>query len=122
MTSATLPGSISGTVTLSPVSATEVAYLAAKQSFAAGPTVTIKYQGADLLSGAYTLPNLPTIAPQLGVYSATLPIVFTTPAGTLPGTAKYRVEASATGYTTKANASVDISAANQTGIDFTLTP
>ncbi len=122
LTSATLPGSISGTVTLSPASATEVAYVAAKQSFAAGPTVTIKYQGADLSSGAYTLSNLPTVAPQLGIYSATLPIVFTTPAGTLPGTAKYRVEASATGYTTKANASVDISAANQSGIDFTLTP
>ena len=47
---ASLTGSIAGTVTLSPASATEAAYVAAKQTFAAGPVVTIKYQGADLAS------------------------------------------------------------------------
>ncbi|MES2071418.1 MAG: DUF4382 domain-containing protein [Pseudomonadota bacterium] len=115
-------GSISGAVTLTPPSATEVAFVAAKQSFASGPTVTIKYQGADVLSGAYSLTNLPTVAPQLATYSTTLPILFTTPAGTLPGVGKYRIEASATGYTTKVNSSVDVSLVNQTGIDFALIP
>ncbi|MES2041954.1 MAG: DUF4382 domain-containing protein [Pseudomonadota bacterium] len=114
--------SISGTASLSPASATEVAYVAAKQSFIPGPTVTIKYQGADILSGAYTLSNLPTSAPQLGTYSAILPIIFTTPVVTVPDVGKYRVEAAATGYTSKVILSVDVSAANQSGVNFALTP
>lgn len=121
-TAATSAGSISGTITLNPVSATATPYVAAKQSFASGPTVTIKYQGADLTSGAYTLDNLPTVAPQLAQYSTTLPLTFTTQSNTVPGTGKYAVEASATGYTTQTNSPVDISTANKTGIDFTLVP
>lgn len=121
-TSATPPRAISGTAILNPVSATEVGYVAAKQSFSAGPTVTIKYQGADVTTGAYTLSNLPTAAPQLGQYSTTLPITFTTQSNTIPGTGKYAVEASAIGYLTKSISSVDITAANQSGINFTLTP
>lgn len=119
---AAVTGSISGSVTLAPVSATAVAYVDAKQSIAAGPTVTIKYQGADLTTGAYTLAGLPTTAPQYAVYSATLPLTFAGASTVLPGVGKYIVEASATGYTLKSVASVDISAANQTGVNFSLVP
>lgn len=113
-------GSISGTALLNPVSATEVAYVAAKQSFAAGPTVTVKYQGADVASGAYTLSQLPVAAPWFAPYSATLPMIFAAQANTTPGTGKYLVEASATGYATQFTPSVDISTANQSGVNFTL--
>jgi len=115
-------GAISGVVTLAPASALEPVYVAAKQSFAAGPTVTIKYQGADLVSGAYTLARLPRAAPQYSAYSATLPLVFTQNVTTTPGTAKYKVEASATGYTAKSVAAVDIAVAIQSNVNFTLAP
>jgi hypothetical protein len=113
--------SISGTVTL-PANATEAAYVAAKQSFASGPTVTVRYAGADISTGAYTVANLPVVAPQYAVYSATLPLSFTAASSVLPGVAKYKVEASGTGYATKAVDAVDIGAAAATKVDFTLTP
>jgi hypothetical protein len=113
-------GSIAGTVTLAPVSATEAAYVAAKQSFASGPTVTVKYQGADLATGAYTLANLPVAAPRFAVYSSTLPLVFAASASTSAG--KYSVEASATGYATKSVDGVDISTTNQSNVNFALVP
>ena len=115
-------GSISGTVTLAPASATEPAFVAAKQSFAAGPTVTIKYQGADLATGAYTLAQLPVAAPQYTAYSATLPLVFTQNLTSTPGTGKYTVDASATGYATKSVTPVDITTANQSNVNFSLVP
>jgi hypothetical protein len=115
-------GSISGSVSMTPASATEAAYVAAKQSFAAGPTVIVKYQGADLATGAYTLAKLPVAAPMYTAYSATLPLVFTQNLTSTPGAGKYKVDASATGYATKSIASVDISAANQTNVDFALVP
>ncbi|WP_075794620.1 DUF4382 domain-containing protein [Massilia putida] len=114
-------GSIAGTVTL-PANATEAAYVSAKQTFAAGPTVTVKYAGADLSTGAYTIANLPVAAPRYAAYSATLPLTFATATTVLPGAGKYRVEASGTGYTTKAIDAVDISTANAAKVDFTLTP
>ena len=114
-------GSIAGTVTL-PANATEAAYVAAKQTFAAGPTVTVKYAGADVSTGAYTIANLPVAAPSYAAYSATLPLTFATATTVLPGAGKYRVEASGTGYTTKAIDMVDISTANAAKVDFTLTP
>lgn len=115
-------GSIAGTVLLAPVSTTATAYVDAKQTIAAGPVVTIKYMGADLTTGNYTLTGLPTTAPQYAAYSATLPLVFASASTVLPGVGKYMLEASATGYTTKSLASVDISAANQTGVNFNLVP
>ncbi|MFD2270642.1 hypothetical protein ACFS07_04555 [Undibacterium arcticum] len=118
---ATADRTISGIASLNPVSSTEVAYVTAKQSFAAGPTVAIKYQGADVTTGAYTL-SLPTVAPQLAPYSATLPLVFATQTTTTPGTGKYKLEASANGYTTLSILSVDISVANQTAVNFALIP
>lgn len=60
-------GSIGGTVTLSPPSSTEVAFVAARQSFSAGPTVTIKYQAADLATGAYRVEAAATGYPVKGV-------------------------------------------------------
>lgn len=118
-TAGTQARSISGTVTL-PANSTEVAYVAAQQTFAAGPKVTIKYQGADLNNGTYTLSNLPTVAPQFAQYSATLPLNFVAKTDTTPGTGKYKVEASATGVASKNIASVDITTTSQTGINFTL--
>jgi uncharacterized membrane protein len=113
-------GSIAGTVTMTPPSTLDVAYVAAKQSFAAGPTVTIKYQGADLASGAYTIGNLPVAAPQYAAYSTTLPLAFAPAASVTGGT--YRAEASATGYGTKGVDAVSIATANATGVNLTLTP
>lgn len=120
---ASATGSISGNVKLTPTSATEAAYVSAKQTFAAGPTVTIKYAGADLATGNYTLANLPLIAPSYAAYSATLPLVFT-PATTIqPGVAKYNVSASATGYASKTFATpVDITSANAVNVNIDLVP
>ena len=62
-------GSISGAATLNPANADVPAFVAARQSFARGPTVTIRYQGADLSTGAYTIGQLPLIAPQYAIFS-----------------------------------------------------
>lgn len=113
---------ISGTAVLNPASTTEVSYVAAQQSFAAGPKVTVKYQGADISTGAYTVSNLPIAAPQFAQYSATLPITLTAQTDTTPGTGKYLVEASANGYATQTTSSVDLTTADQTNVDFTLAP
>jgi hypothetical protein len=121
LATASTMGTISGTATLSPASTTETALVSAKQAISGGPTVTIRYANADLSSGAYSIGKLPLAAPQYAAYSATLPQVFTS-ATTLPGTGKYKVDASATGYTTQSNAAVDISAANATGVNFNLVP
>ncbi|MFC0251354.1 DUF4382 domain-containing protein [Massilia consociata] len=111
-------GSIGGTVTLSPASG-EAAYVSAKQTFAAGPTVTIRYQGADLASGAYAIANLPVAAAQFATYSSALPLVFG--AGSAAPGGKYHVEAAATGYATKSVEEVDIGTANRSNLHFALT-
>ena len=113
-------GSIAGTVGLTPASLTETAFVGAKQSFAAGPTVTVKYQGVE--AGAYLLNNLPLAAPQFAAYSAALPLVFAAQTNTVPGTGKYAVSASAFGYATSAPVNVDISTTNQIGVNFALVP
>ncbi|WP_313034351.1 DUF4382 domain-containing protein [Massilia alkalitolerans] len=113
-----ITGSIGGSVTMTPAG-TEAAYVSAKQSFAAGPTVTIKYQGADLASGAYTIAKLPVTAPQFATYTSTLPLAFS--ASTAAPAGKYRVEAVATGYVTKSVDNVDIGTANQSNVNFSLT-
>lgn len=113
---------IGGIALLSPSSTTEVVYVAAQQTFAAGPKVTVKYRGASISDGAYSLATMPVAAPQFGQYSATLPISLTTQTNTTPGTGKYLVAASATGYVTQANASVDLTTTDQSGVNFTLVP
>ena len=117
--SVTVPArSISGAVLL-PLSATDGAFVAAQQTFLSGPKVTVRYQGADLASGAYTLPNLPTAAPQLGLYSPVLPIAFVSKADTLPGKAKYTLEAAAAGLASKVVTPVDLTTTAAT-VNFTL--
>ena len=108
---------ISGTVILNPTDPATVVDVAAKQTFGATPTVTVKSVAADeLASGAYSL-TLPIGEPQLGQYSATLPIALVTQAG-MAG--QYAVEASASGYQTQA-VSKNIFAADATQ-DFILVP
>ena len=92
--------------------------VAAGQTFGGGPTVTEKWQAADLLAGAYAL-TLPVGAPLLGTYlvGGTLPV----PLGAQVAQAgRYTVEASASGYQTQ-SISRDISAASVIQ-DFALVP
>ena len=108
---------ISGTVILNPADPATVVDVAAKQTFGATPTVTVKSVAADeVASGAYSL-TLPIGEPQLGQYSATLPIALVTQVG-MAG--QYAVEASASGYQTQA-VSKNIFAADATQ-DFILVP
>ncbi len=111
---------ISGTATLNPASSTEVAYVTAKQTFGASPTVSVKFVAADDLAvvpGTYSL-TLPTGDPRLGSFgTGTLPIVLVAQplvAGI------YTAEASATGYTTQ-SVSANIDVANATR-NFVLVP
>jgi len=121
VTPITLPVSgthmISGSVTLNPASPDTVVHVAAKQTFGTTPTVTVKSVAADeLAAGAYSL-TLPIGEPQLGQYSATLPIALVTQAG-MAG--QYAVEASASGYQTQ-SVSKNIVAADAME-DFILVP
>lgn len=114
--------SVSGTVTLDPATTEETpVHVAAKQSFSAGPTVTVKYVGANLADGTYILAGLPTVAPKLGQYSTTLPITFAADVGVTPGVGKYTVEANASGYQMQ-SAIANVSTVNATDVDFTLAP
>lgn len=119
---ATAPHSISGSIALVPVSKTEAGYATVQQSFLSGPTVTVSCESADMLSGVYKTADLPSVAPQLGQYTPELPIVFATQNDTFPGTGRYLVEASANGYSSQINPSVDVRLADQFDINFTLAP
>lgn len=110
-------GAIGGTVSMTPAGA-EPAFVAARQSFANGPTVTVKYAGADLASGAYTIAGLPVSAPQFATYSAALPLAFSASDAVPAGT--YRVEASAAGYGARAADGVDIASGNRPDVDLAL--
>ena len=121
VTPITLPTSttrnISGTVLLNPPGSDEIAYVASKQTFTAGPTVTVKSQAVDLLSGAYTL-TLPVAAPLLGHFgTGVLPISLTAQHA---AAGKYSIEATAVGYQTQ-SVDKDISVADDTQ-NFTLVP
>jgi hypothetical protein len=102
---------VSGTAVLNPVSTTELAYVAAKQTFGSAPTVTVKSMAADDLNGgAYSL-SLPIGEPLLGQFgTGILPIALPMQLG-MAG--KYSVAASATGYETQ-SFSKDIFVANAT--------
>jgi hypothetical protein len=117
---ASASNTVSGSATLNPTSATEVAYVQALQTVGSvTPVVTIQWTAANDSSapaGAYSL-NLPTAAPLLGQYSSTLPI------GLVAQTARaglYSIGAVATGYQSQ-TVNVDISGAAVTQ-DFVLTP
>ena len=111
---------ISGTATLNPASATEVAYVAALQG--ATPPVTVKFIAADDLSvipgpGAYSL-TLPIDAPLIGPFgTGTLPIALAAQP-LLAG--QYIAKGSATGYQAQ-SVNKDISLADATQ-DFILVP
>jgi len=118
VTPITLPPStthiVSGTAVLNPTSSTEVAYVAAKQTFGTGPIVTVKFVAADDSTsppGFYSL-TLPVAPPMFGQYgTGTLPIALVAQ----PDVAGiYTVEASATGYQTQSVSGVNITAANAT--------
>lgn len=120
---ATSARSIGGTAVLDPASTTdEVAYVSARQSFAAGPNVTVMLRGVDASDSSYTLSNLPSAAPRLAQYRAGQPLEFVTQSNTIPGTGRYAVVASATGYAAGTITSVDIRTGNQASVDFTLEP
>lgn len=117
-TSATGTATISGTVTLNPANADVVAYVTAKQTLNAGPTVTVRSQSADQLDGSYSL-ALPKAAPLLGTYATPLPIVLTDATqGSVAS--QYKIEAVAEGYATQ-SADADVSMANVTQ-NFVLAP
>lgn len=108
---------ISGTVTLIPVSPTEAAYVSAKQTIEFSRVVTVKTQGADMLSGAYLI-TLPIGAPLLGHYgTGALPIALTAQSAVA---GMYTVDASAAGYQNP-SFNLDITSADAVH-DFTLVP
>lgn len=115
-----LSRSISGTAVLNPSSATEVAYVAAKQSVSSTSTVTLQTVAADDSSvppGAYAL-SVPIGPPLLGQYSATMPITLAAQAAVA---GKYSAEASASGYQSQTVSNLDLTAGNVTR-NFTLVP
>ena len=116
---ASVTHTVTGTAVLNPASATEVAYVAAKQTFGTAPTVTVQYVAADDASappGAYAL-ILPASAPLLGLYTTPLPITVAAQSGVA---GQYHLEASATGYQTQ-SVSTDVSTSDVTQ-DFVLVP
>ena len=92
--------SISGTVTLSPADDAATVLVAAQQTLNPGPTVTVRWQVAMLITGnpigdySYAL-TLPIGAPLLGQYSSTLPITLTSAAQSAVA-GVYTVKSSAT--------------------------
>jgi hypothetical protein len=120
--------SISGTVTLNPLSPTdETVFVAATQTLTNGPTVTVKSQVAvsevdpqNNPTGNYPYAlTLPIEAPSLGQYTTPLPIVFTKQLAAVG--VHYTVQVSATGYQSQSLNIPDISTVN-TPQNFTLTP
>lgn len=116
--------SVDGTVTLSPLSATdESVFVTAKQTFGSVPpltVVTVKSQvtipqidpQTNLPTGDYKYAlTLPIAAPLFGQYSTPPPPITLTAQSGVAG--KYTVEASADGYVPKSS-SVDISLADST--------
>lgn len=123
--------SVDGTVTLSPLSATdETVFVTAKQTFGSVPPLTVVTvilqvtipqidPQTNLPTGDYTYAlTLPIAAPSFGQHSTPPPPITLTAQSGVAG--KYTVEASADGYVTKSS-SVDISLADSTQ-NFTLTP
>lgn len=93
-------GHIAATMSLSPASTVQSPFGSAIQQFASGTTVTIGYRVANLATGAVLFEKLPMDPPQLAIYSATGPLVFTAQSNVLPAVANYTVAASAPGYVT----------------------
>lgn len=122
---------ITGTVTLNPADDDGTVIVAAKQTLAGGPTISVKSRIATLVTGlpigdyGYSL-TLPIGTPSLGQYSTTLPIGLN-PAGQAGVAGLYTVtttaETTTTGYTSQSPlpSPVNIAGGDATQ-DFTLTP
>jgi hypothetical protein len=93
-------GHIAATLRLTPTSDVQAPFGSAIQQFSSGNTVTIGYRVGNLATGGVTFTKLPLDPPQLAIYSATGPLVFTTQSNVLPAVASYTVAASAPGYVT----------------------
>ena len=115
---------VSGTVTLNPGMDDESIQLASRQTLIGVPTVTVRTDLATVLDNTQTpgdysyAVTLPTAAPQLGIYSNSLPITMTQQAATVGG--QYVVRVVAVGYTSQLS-SIDISGADVTQ-NFALLP
>ena len=111
--SASAMNNVSGTVL--PVTAQGTVRAIQTYATATPTSVSVKYQGADLVTGAYGM-SLPTAAAMLGAYgNGTLPIVL---AAQTSSAGNYGLEASAAGFATQ-TAPVAISAGSVT-TNFTL--
>ena len=110
---------VGGHVTLTPSSTTEVAYVTAKQTLGAAPTVTVKSVAADdLTSPQFYAMMLPADEPWLGQYAGSIPVTITAQSGVAGA---YTVSAAANGYQTSAPVSVNITAGDIQQ-NFTLMP
>lgn len=108
------PASRSASGTLGPAAARETAEVRALQAVGNVPAVEVAHDNADATSGAWQL-ALPTDAPRLATFAATLPLTFTAQ----PAAAgKYTLQARAPGYVTQ-NVAADVATAAVTR-DFTL--
>ena len=114
-----LTRTISGTVTLLPVSATVKPYVKVLQTIAAGKTVVIQARDAGA-GGAYSVSALPVAAPQYASYGASLPLTFG-PVVPVQGVGGYRVDALATGYVSKTVSVVDVAAGDKADVNLQLT-
>ena len=92
----------------------------ALQAVSATTTVEVGHKNVDSATGAYSL-TLPLAAPRLMAYSdpiiSPLPLVEQAAAA-----AKYKLQASATGYVTSTGGEITLSNVPLTGQDFTLVP
>jgi hypothetical protein len=85
--------------TLGPEAARATGVVRALQAVGSVPVVEVATVNVDGMTGAFAL-RLPTAAPRLAAYSATLPLAFATPASP-PADFGYTLQASATGYATQ---------------------
>ena len=116
-----LTRSISGTITMLPAAPTARAYVSASQTVANGKTVVIQARDATVGSGQYTMDALPVAAPLYATYNIALPLVFN-PTVPAQGAGTYRVDAVATGYSSKSVSPVNVSNGNQVNVNLQLTP
>jgi len=110
---------VSGNVTLTPPSTTEVAYVTAKQILGTAPTVTVKSVAADdsVSPQTYTM-KLPADEPSLGQYAGSIPVSISALSGVAGA---YTMDASANGYQTSSPVPVNITAGDVQQ-DFSLMP
>lgn len=96
------PASRRASGTLGPEAARATGTVRALQAVGSVPVVEIATVNVDGETGAYAL-RLPTAAPRLAAYSATLPLAFATPASP-PADFGYTLQASATGFVSQTQA------------------